>query len=57
METKLQGIDSSPIHQVLIEESIDGWKEFEYEVMRDKNDNKGFYRMDRHLLILQDRIF
>ena len=34
-----QGLESSPIHQVLIEESINGWKEFEYEVMRDKNDN------------------
>ncbi|MGQ9616465.1 MAG: carbamoyl-phosphate synthase large subunit [Spirochaetota bacterium] len=33
------GLDASPVHQVLIEESIFGWKEFEYEVMRDKNDN------------------
>jgi len=33
------GLENSPIHQVLIEESIEGWKEFEYEVMRDKNDN------------------
>ncbi|MFW6138067.1 MAG: carbamoyl-phosphate synthase large subunit [Spirochaetota bacterium] len=33
------GLDQSPIHQVLIEESIYGWKEFEYEVMRDKKDN------------------
>jgi len=33
------GLESSPIHQVLIEESIFGWKEFEYEVMRDKKDN------------------
>jgi len=33
------GIDYSPIHQVLVEESIFGWKEYELEVMRDKNDN------------------
>jgi len=34
-----RGLDVSPVHQVLVEESIYGWKEFEYEVMRDKNDN------------------
>ncbi|MFN7967454.1 MAG: carbamoyl-phosphate synthase large subunit [Acidobacteriota bacterium] len=33
------GLDLSPIHQVLIEESIVGWKEYELEVMRDNNDN------------------
>lgn len=33
------GLDASPIHEVLLEESIIGWKEFEMEVMRDKNDN------------------
>ena len=33
------GLESSPIHQVLIEESVFGWKEFEYEVMRDRKDN------------------
>ncbi|MCZ7394065.1 MAG: carbamoyl-phosphate synthase large subunit, partial [Candidatus Methanoperedens sp.] len=32
------GLERSRIHQVLVEESIIGWKEFEYEVMRDKND-------------------
>jgi len=32
------GLTRSRIHQVLIEESVLGWKEFEYEVMRDKND-------------------
>ncbi|MCE8422846.1 MAG: carbamoyl-phosphate synthase large subunit [Candidatus Methanoperedens sp.] len=32
------GLERSRIHQVLIEESIIGWKEFEYEVMRDRND-------------------
>jgi carbamoyl-phosphate synthase large subunit len=33
------GLDLSPIHQVLIEESVLGWKEFELEVMRDRMDN------------------
>jgi len=33
------GLSLSPISQVLIEENILGWKEFEYEVMRDHNDN------------------
>ncbi|MFC4617696.1 carbamoyl-phosphate synthase (glutamine-hydrolyzing) large subunit [Camelliibacillus cellulosilyticus] len=33
-----QGLQLSPIHQVLIEKSIKGWKEIEYEVMRDDND-------------------
>ncbi|MCX7994526.1 MAG: carbamoyl-phosphate synthase large subunit [candidate division WOR-3 bacterium] len=35
----MTGLTRSPIHQVLIEESVLGWKEFEYEVMRDNNDN------------------
>lgn len=33
-----QGIHASPINQVLIEQSVKGWKEVEYEVMRDAND-------------------
>jgi len=33
------GIDASPTGEVLIEESVLGWKEFEMEVVRDKNDN------------------
>ena len=33
------GLQLSPIHEILIEESILGWKEFELEVMRDLNDN------------------
>ncbi len=33
------GLDASPTHEVLIEESIAGWKEFELEVMRDGKDN------------------
>jgi carbamoyl-phosphate synthase large subunit len=33
------GLEMSPIHEVLIEESIEGWKEYELEVMRDMADN------------------
>ena len=33
------GIECSPIDEILIEESIKGWKEYELEVMRDRNDN------------------
>lgn len=33
------GLDTSPINEILIEESLLGWKEFEMEVIRDKNDN------------------
>jgi len=35
----LRGLELSPVHQVLIEQSIFGWKEFELELLRDKNDN------------------
>ncbi|HLM00880.1 MAG TPA: carbamoyl-phosphate synthase large subunit, partial [Pyrinomonadaceae bacterium] len=38
-ETVERGLAASPISQVLIEESILGWKEYELEVMRDLNDN------------------
>jgi carbamoyl-phosphate synthase large subunit len=34
-----RGLDASPTTEVLIEESVIGWKEFEMEVVRDKNDN------------------
>ncbi len=34
-----QALKLSPVHQVLIEESVIGWKEFELEVMRDSKDN------------------
>ncbi len=34
-----QGLDLSPVHEVLVEESVLGWKEFELEVMRDLADN------------------
>ncbi|HVV75557.1 MAG TPA: carbamoyl-phosphate synthase large subunit, partial [Mycobacteriales bacterium] len=33
------GLAQSPVHEVLVEESVLGWKEFELEVMRDRNDN------------------
>tara|TARA_A100001011_G_scaffold325340_1_gene348231 strand:+ start:35924 stop:39109 length:3186 start_codon:yes stop_codon:yes gene_type:complete len=33
------GLDASPISEVLIEESLIGWKEYEMEVVRDSNDN------------------
>lgn len=34
-----RGLDLSPVNQILVEKSVAGWKEFELEVMRDKNDN------------------
>src|SRR5436190_1919988 len=34
-----RGLDASPTNEVLIEESVLGWKEYEMEVVRDKNDN------------------
>jgi len=34
-----RGLDISPVHEVLLEESVLGWKEFELEVMRDLADN------------------
>src|SRR5882762_4194754 len=34
-----RGLDFSPVHEALIEESVLGWKEFELEVMRDTKDN------------------
>ncbi|HVO27150.1 MAG TPA: carbamoyl-phosphate synthase large subunit, partial [Candidatus Margulisiibacteriota bacterium] len=39
LEQVRHGLDASPTHEVLIEESIAGWKEFELEVMRDGKDN------------------
>ena len=38
-EVVTKGIAASPIGQVLVEESVLGWGEFELEVMRDRNDN------------------
>ncbi|MFH1128574.1 MAG: carbamoyl-phosphate synthase large subunit [Candidatus Omnitrophota bacterium] len=35
----LKGLDVSPVHQVLVEQSVLGWKEIEFEVMRDCVDN------------------
>jgi len=34
------GLIASPINEILVEQSIAGWKEYEVEVMRDKNDNQ-----------------
>src|SRR3990167_7586691 len=39
LEILARGLDLSPIHEILIEESVIGWKEFELEVMRDLADN------------------
>jgi len=33
------GLAASPVHQVLVEESVLGWKEYELELMRDRHDN------------------
>lgn len=38
-EAAIKGLSASPISQVLIEESVIGWKEYELEVMRDSADN------------------
>lgn len=35
----LRGLEMSPVHEILIEESIYGWKEYELELLRDSNDN------------------
>src|SRR5215472_9438563 len=34
-----RGLSASPVHEVLVEQSVLGWKEFELELMRDKHDN------------------
>jgi carbamoyl-phosphate synthase large subunit len=34
-----RGLQTSPIHEVLIDKAVLGWKEFELELLRDKNDN------------------
>src|SRR6185437_4711356 len=39
LEIVTRGLDLSPVHEVLIEESVLGWKEYELEVMRDIRDN------------------
>ena len=38
-EQAQRGLDASPVRQVLVEQSVVGWKEFELEVMRDGRDN------------------
>src|ERR671924_441796 len=39
LEVLARGLDFSPVHEALIEESVLGWKEYELEVMRDRRDN------------------
>ncbi len=39
LKSVINGLEESPTNQVLVEESVIGWKEFEMEVVRDKNDN------------------
>ncbi len=39
MELLARGLDLSPVHEVLLEESVLGWKEYELELMRDMADN------------------
>jgi carbamoyl-phosphate synthase large subunit len=39
LEVLARGLDFSPVHECLIEESVLGWKEYELEVMRDTKDN------------------
>ena len=34
-----RGLEASPIHEVIIDKALIGWKEFELELLRDKNDN------------------
>src|SRR3954462_13752137 len=38
-EALQRGLQASPIHEVLVEKAVLGWKEFELELLRDKNDN------------------
>ncbi|WP_153800960.1 carbamoyl-phosphate synthase large subunit [Foetidibacter luteolus] len=38
-EALQRGLKASPIHEVLVEKAVLGWKEFELELLRDKNDN------------------
>jgi carbamoyl-phosphate synthase large subunit len=39
VQVSAKGLAASPVHRVLVERSIAGWKEFELEVMRDRSDN------------------
>lgn len=38
-ESLQRGLEASPIHEVLVEKAVLGWKEFELELLRDANDN------------------
>ena len=39
IEAARHGLQTSPVGEILVEESVEGWKEFELEVMRDRSDN------------------
>jgi carbamoyl-phosphate synthase large subunit len=39
IEAARRGLEASPVNEILVEESVFGWKEFEMEVMRDRADN------------------
>ncbi len=38
-EALRRGLDASPVHEVMIDQAVLGWKEFELELLRDNNDN------------------
>ena len=48
-EVLARGLDFSPVHEALIEESVLGWKEFELEVMRDTEGQRHHHLLDREL--------
>ena len=48
-EMAKRGLELSPVSEILIEESLLGWKEFEMEVMRDRKDNCVDHLLDREL--------
>src|SRR5438132_6967748 len=48
LEILARGLDLSPVHEVLIEESVLGWKEYELEVVRDVKDNVIIIRSAEH---------
>jgi len=38
-ELLTRGLEASPIHEVIIDKALIGWKEYELELLRDRNDN------------------
>ena len=49
-----RGLDASPTSEVLLEESVLGWKEYEMEVVRDRRDSDGVAGMDAHRIDILD---